>query len=131
VTGNHSRFVACPKGDARNVAHIILFDADAMLQREELNSILDKLKVANIPNFNLVAYIHKMKKKRARNLELYRCHMTAWNAIQTISALKGYYSTTRIIYINVGNNIFNTPSHSHLTIFYSKFPGVFEEYIQK
>ena len=63
------------------MAHLILFDADAMLQREELNSILDKLKIANITNLNLVAYIHKKKKKTVRNLELYRCHMTAWNAI--------------------------------------------------
>lgn len=46
------------------MAHLILFDADAMLQREELNSILDKLKIANITNLNLVAYIHKKKKKQ-------------------------------------------------------------------
>jgi len=59
LTGNRSHFVACPKGDARNMAHLILFDADAMLQREELNSILDKLKIGNIPNLDLVAYIHK------------------------------------------------------------------------
>ena len=44
MTGNHSRFVACPKADAWKVAHIISFDADAMLQREELNDVLDKLK---------------------------------------------------------------------------------------
>lgn len=45
--------------------------------------------------------------------------------------MNGYYSTIRIIYINFRNNIFDTPSQSLLTIFYSKIPRCFEEYIQK
>ena len=41
-----------------------------------------------------------------------------------------YYSTIRFIYIYVANRIVDTPSQSLFTTFYSKFPGVSEEYVK-